>query len=802
MLRSSDLATVGTARAFAISWRGERRDSEVHSLADRRTTRTQRRGLTLILAAMVAALTMVIAAPAQAHVPYGLFAWGQNGDGTLGDGGGPSSNVPVVVGNLSGVTAVASERGTSFYGQALALLENGTVWGWGDNGNGQVGDGTTANKNVPVAVCAVGQTAPCVNHLSGVKVIAAGNVHSLAVLENGTVVEWGSPGDGSGGVVPVAKSGLSGVKAIAGGAGDFSLALLENGTVMAWGANGSGQLGNGGTTSSNEPVAVCAVGELAPCVNHLSHVKAIAAGVSWGLAVLENGTVVSWGADGEGQLGNGTVTSSSVPVAVCAVGATSPCSEESKQLKGVKAVEAGQDQSLALLENGTVMAWGGPDLGNGTSTNSTTPVAVCAAGETAPCANHLSGVTAIGGGGEHPTASYALLESGKVMSWGDGSWNELGDGSSASSLVPVAVCAAGETAPCAKDLSGIVGIAAGDEQGFAIGPVPPTVTAISPKGGPKAGGTSVSITGTHFSEVSAVKFGSADAASFTVNSETSITAVSPPASGFTVDVTVTNPNGTSAKSSADQYTYVKAPPAGVPEIGRCVKVATGAGVYGGANCTTVAKVGKGTYEWTPVSQTEKQAFSGSGLETILTTVGHSTIKCLAANFSGEWTAPKTASVTVEFQGCYNAQSQQCQTVTNPQNKSEIKLTGVAGELGFIKHEIKEGKLIIVVGLDLKPQSPLTQLAEYECTGSKETGHIEGSVIGRITPVGKMTTASNLLYSATKAGEQRPEAFQGGPKDTLTTKFTSGIETLSSGASSLNIKSETGNNAAPLEIKVQ
>ena len=66
----------------------------------------------------------------------------------------------------------------------------------------------------------------------------------------------------------------------------------------------------------------------------------------------------------------------------------------------------------------------------------------------------------------------------------------------------------------------------------------------------------------------------------------------------------------------------------------------------------------------------------------------------------------------------------------------------------------------------------------------------------------MTTVQNLLIYATKAGEQRPEAFEGGPKDTLTTSFTSGLETLSSGASSLNIKSETGHNAAPLEIKAR
>jgi alpha-tubulin suppressor-like RCC1 family protein len=439
--------------------------------AEHRTAGSRRLRPALTLATIVAALIMVTAAPAQAHEPYVAAAWGQNGDGTLGNGGGPSSDVPVGVFGLSGVTAIASERGTTFYGHALALLETGTVWGWGRNNVGQVGDGTKeTNRVVPVAVCAVGSTLEqCQKgaHLSGVKAIAAGNVHSLAVLATGAVVEWGSPGDGSGGLVPVAKSGLSGVKALAAGGdgrnegtGDFSLALLENGTVMAWGAGGSGRLGNGTETSSVEPVAVCAVGEKAPCVSQLSHVKAIAAGVSWGLALLENGTVVSWGANGTGQLGNGGETGSAVPVVVCALGASSPCSEESKQLKGAKAVEAGQDQSLALLENGTVMAWGGPDLGNGTSTKSTTPVAVCAAGEKAPCANALTGATAIAAGGENPTASYALVEGGKVMAWGDGTWSELGDGSTESSLVPVTV----------SNLRSPKGIAAGDEQGFAFGP--------------------------------------------------------------------------------------------------------------------------------------------------------------------------------------------------------------------------------------------------------------------------------------------------------------------------------------------
>jgi alpha-tubulin suppressor-like RCC1 family protein len=144
-----------------------------------------RRRLALIFSGMLAALAMAIATAAQAHEPYRALAWGQNGDGTLGNGGGPSRDVPVAVSNLSGVTAIASERGSVFYGQALALLENGSVWGWGRNDSGQVGDGTTSEKKVPVAVCALGSTEEqCKGgaHLGGVKAIAAGGRDSPAPL--------------------------------------------------------------------------------------------------------------------------------------------------------------------------------------------------------------------------------------------------------------------------------------------------------------------------------------------------------------------------------------------------------------------------------------------------------------------------------------------------------------------------------------------------------------------------------------------------------------------------------------------
>jgi alpha-tubulin suppressor-like RCC1 family protein len=698
----------------------------VHSLADRWTTRTQRRGSTLIRAAIVAALFLTTAASAQAANV--AKAWGDNEYGQLGNGTteGPEkcaatppqacSSTPVEVSKLSGVV-VLSTGGYSSGGypkeSSLALLESGTVMAWGYNGEGELGNGTTTNSDVPVAV----------SGLSGVTAVSDGGNHSLALLSNGTVMAWGQNENGqlgngtkTGGKVPVEVSGLSGVTAIAAG-GSHSLALLSNGTVMAWGEGGA--FSGGPTTTTEVPVEV----------SGLSEVAAIATAQFHSLALLKNGTVMAWGYNNKGDLGDGTETSTTVPVEVCAMGAVAPCASH---LEAVTAVSAGDaSSSFVLLSSGKVEAWGENTQGSLGDGNHTGPE-TCAA---LPCSrtpvevSGLSGVTSISAGGEH---TLALLKNGTVMAWGDNAYGELGDGTSSGpepctfgscSTKPVQVCAQGAGSTCSGTgpyLGGITGIAAGRGSSLAFGPKPP--------------------------------------------------------------------------------------PADLPEAGRCVKVATGTGKYSGAGCLALAtKPTTKKYEWMPASFAEKLAFLGSGAETALTTVGRPTIKCLAANFSGEWTGPKTASVNVELQACTNAAGAQCTTVTNPNNKSEILLKGVLGELGFIRYEAVEGKVVSVVGLDLKPYPPGNpSLAEYECTGSSEKGHIEGSVIGKLTPINKMTTEQKLLYYATKAGEQRPEAFQGTPKDTLITSFTEGLpeESKGSGASSLNIKGESGKNAAPLEIKAK
>ena len=242
-----------------------------------------------------------------------VWAWGDSEYGQLGIGfsdPGVHANAPVKVASLgTGVKAVAAGRDFG-----LALMKNGTVRSWGKNSDGQLGDGVAlpgANRTLPFKVA----------NLSGVKTIATDGFarHALALKQDGTVRAWGDNSSGqlgNGGflpgtdkAVPVRVKNLSGVKAVAAG-GFHSLALLPSGKVKSWGANLDGQLGNdrsGIGTEKNTPVSE----------SGLTNVRSISGGAYHSLAVLEGGRARLWGDNEYGQLGNGnTGTDSDVPVAV------------------------------------------------------------------------------------------------------------------------------------------------------------------------------------------------------------------------------------------------------------------------------------------------------------------------------------------------------------------------------------------------------------------------------------------------------------------------------------------------------
>ncbi|HHT9106839.1 MAG TPA: RCC1 domain-containing protein [Candidatus Wujingus californicus] len=337
-----------------------------------------------------------------------VWAWGNDDWGQLGDGdklhyhGGSSefSETPVQS-KLSGVTAI--DCGGL---HILALKFDGTVWGWGSNRYGQLGYGEGSigyHRTTPVEVCMELNTAyetlpvksSCKEQLSDITAISGGGSHSLALKSDGTVWAWGyneygQLGDGSTDyikITPVQVSGLSDVIAIAGG-GFHSLALKSDGTVWAW-----GEWGGGGVTT---PVQV----------SDLSDVIAIAGGSIHSLALKSDGTVWAWGGNDSGQLGVGTYGDyRTTPVLVSG-------------LNGVIAIEGGGGHSLALKSDGTVWTWGSNSqgqLGDGTDDMRTTPVQV----------NGLSDVIAIAGGADH---TLAMKSDGTVWAWGSNGNGQLGDG--------------------------------------------------------------------------------------------------------------------------------------------------------------------------------------------------------------------------------------------------------------------------------------------------------------------------------------------------------------------------------------
>jgi len=231
----------------------------------------------------------------------GVQCWGYNHEGQLGRGNYANSNVPVSVTGLTGATTIAAG---GFH--TCALISGGTVKCWGHNDHGQLGNlglWTNADSNVPMSVTG----------LTGVIAIAAGDVHTCALLSGGSVKCWGYNLDGELGDgnyadtnVPMSVTGLTGVIAIAAGA-NHTCALISDGTVQCWGYNAYGQLGDGTyNAGSNVPVSV----------SGMTGATATAAGGFHSCAVLSGGSVQCWGRNSLGQLGNGTNSHSNAPVSV------------------------------------------------------------------------------------------------------------------------------------------------------------------------------------------------------------------------------------------------------------------------------------------------------------------------------------------------------------------------------------------------------------------------------------------------------------------------------------------------------
>lgn len=331
-----------------------------------------------------------------------LFAWGDSLLGQTGTGAVSVVRTPKEVAGIDGPSAVA--EGTA---HSLAVAKDGTVWSWGSNMFGQLGGPADGSRTSPALIDGIGQAVDVaagsyhsavllrdgtvwtfgsnlygqlgdesvtgtsrtepgkVTILSQVTAIASGANHLLALEADGTVWAWGDNssgqlGDGTLGMrgSPSQVPGLTDVVAIAAGRND-SLALKKDGTVWSWGSNLYGELGDGTTIRRTSPVQVHM-----PATTYA--VKAITAGGYHSLALLQDGTVLSWGANSFGQLGDGSGSSRSLPKPIAG-------------LTGVKAIAAGGTHSAALKSDGTLWTWGGNAMGQlGTDgfTNRSLPVMV------------------------------------------------------------------------------------------------------------------------------------------------------------------------------------------------------------------------------------------------------------------------------------------------------------------------------------------------------------------------------------------------------------------------------------------
>jgi alpha-tubulin suppressor-like RCC1 family protein len=321
------------------------------------------------------------------------FAWGSTYSGDLGDNNISSGLVPVAMDTTPGASALYGKTvvgiSAGFF-HSLMLCSDGTVAACGSGQDGQLGYNFPQDQAVPVAV----STANSVSALFGktVVAIAAGSACSLALCSDGTVASWGDNFSGELGdnstkqrLAPVAVNRAPGsalynktVVAIAEGA-SHSLALCSDGTVVAWGDNNFGQLGDNKVSGSKSLVPVAVNRDSGTSALYGKTVVAITAALAYSVALCSDGTVASWGYNYYGELGDGAVDNFVPPYGKTVPVSVNRAPGSALYNKTVVGISAGEQFCLALCSDGTAVSWGWNfegQLGDNSTTDRSLPVAV------------------------------------------------------------------------------------------------------------------------------------------------------------------------------------------------------------------------------------------------------------------------------------------------------------------------------------------------------------------------------------------------------------------------------------------
>ena len=328
-----------------------------------------------------------------------VWCWGNNAAGKLGDGTTTNRTRPVQVSGLTGVTSV--EAGYDF---TCALKSNGTVWCWGTNGNGQLGNGTTTNSSTPVQVTG----------LTNATQLATGPGHACVVKTDATVSCWGwnvhaMLGDGTytTRTTPVSVSGITTANQVRTGSWNTCV-LLADQTITCWGDmkqfRGSGGTGSGSVRTS--PTGISGVTLLSNSKGQ--HI----------CSKLTDETVKCWGYNDHGQVGDNTQVDKNSPVVI-------------PELAGVNAISTNNHTSCAIKADQTVLCWGWGgwnQLGNGSNLSKYVPTAV----------PNVTGAMQISAGYTH---TCVVLADTSIKCWGKNDSGELGDGTTTSRSLAVTVLA-------------------------------------------------------------------------------------------------------------------------------------------------------------------------------------------------------------------------------------------------------------------------------------------------------------------------------------------------------------------------